>query len=326
MINFWRELQELYKPILILAPLDGVTDFVFREIISEIAKPDVFYTEFTNTDALFSKGYEKTIPRLTFSQKQLPIVAQIWGINPNNFYKAATLIHSLGFTGIDINMGCPDKTVMKMGSGASHIKNLSLSSEIIQATKEGAMGLSVSVKTRLGIDSLITEEWTSFLLNQKLDAITIHGRTVQELSKVPAHWDEIAKVVLLRDQISPHTVIIGNGDITSIEEAKKVSTTYGVDGVMIGRGIFSNPWVFDRTVKKHTAYEHLQLLMYHATRCRQAYGDTQNFNTFKKFIKIYVKSFRGANILKQQLMDTKEYSQIEKLVSPYLNDRKLKKS
>ncbi len=320
MISFWSKLKQRSNPFLVLAPLDGVTDFVFREIIAETAKPDVFFTEFTSIEALCSGGFDKTIARLKYSEKQRYIVAQIWGVDPKKFYKTAKLVKDLGFDGIDINMGCPDRDVMKLGSGASHIKNPSLVVEIIKATKEAAIGLPVSVKTRIGVNTIVTKSWIQFLLEQKLDAIIIHGRTAAELSKAKVNWEEIGKAVRLRDEISMETVVIGNGDIISIEEATKVSTKYKVDGIMIGKGVFTNPWVFERIPKKHTNRDYLNLLLKHTKLFCETYPDKYRFSILKKFFKIYVKSFYGANKLKIQLMETKNLLEVEDLVKPYLQE------
>ena len=318
MVSFWHQLTLQAKPFLALAPLDGVTDFVFREIIAGTAKPDVFFTEFTNVDALLSKGYEKTIPRLRYSESQRFIVAQIWGTDPKGFYKIAALVKDLGFDGIDINMGCPDRAVMKLGSGASLINNPGLAGEMIAAAKEGGASIPVSVKTRIGVREIVTEQWIRFLLEQKIDALTIHGRTVKELSKVPAHWDEIGKAVTLRDDLAPRTVIIGNGDIASREQAQQAHITYGVDGVMIGKGVFHNPWVFEKIPKNHTSIESLQLLLKHTKMYCDTYPDIQRFVAMKKYFKIYVRSFHGATSLIKQLMETKNYSEVEQLVKPYI--------
>lgn len=316
--NVWQKLARSSKPFLALAPLDGVTDFVFREIIAQTAKPDVLFTEFTNVDALLSKGYDRTIPRLRFSQKQRPIIAQIWGTDPKNFYAVGKLIKELGFDGVDINMGCPDRAVMKIGSGAAHIKNPILAGDIIKAVRDGAIGLPVSVKTRIGINTLETESWMTYLLEQNLDALTVHGRTAKELSKVPAHWDEIAKVVKLRNQISPDTIVIGNGDIENRDQAVQAHNVYGVDGVMIGRGIFTNPWIFEKVHKKHTYQESLQLLLKHAKLFCDTYPHPRAYSVMKKFFKMYVKSFPGADELKKHLMATKTLREVEALITPYL--------
>ncbi|MBI4066450.1 tRNA-dihydrouridine synthase [Candidatus Gottesmanbacteria bacterium] len=317
MVNFWHQLTLQNKPFLVLAPMDGVTDYVFREIIAGTAKPDVFFTEFTNVDALLSKGYEKTIPRLRYSQRQRPIVAQIWGTEPKNFFTVAKLVKDLGFDGIDINMGCPDRTVMKLGSGASLINNPSLAAEMIAATKDGAAGMPISVKTRIGVRDVVTDTWIRFLLEQTIDALTVHGRTAGELSKMPAHWEEIGKAVKLRDHIAPETVIIGNGDIMDQEQAQHVQYTHGVDGAMIGKGVFVNPWVFERMLKAHTAAESLELLLKHATLYSDTYPGERRFAAMRKYFKIYVRSFHGANTLLKHLMETKDFFQVEQLVKPY---------
>jgi len=308
MPSFWKTLQH---PITVLAPMDDVTDFVFREIISEIAKPDVLYTEFTNTDALFSAGKKATDSNLLYSEKQRPIVAQIWGATPENYYKTAQYIKKLGFDGIDINMGCPDKKVMKIGSGASLITNKDLAQELIQAVKQAAPELPLSVKTRLAENEKDTEGWISFLLNQKLDALIIHCRSAKEKSKGDAHWDEIGKAVKLKNKISPETVIIGNGDVKSFTEVLEKQKTYGVDGVMIGRGVFTNPWVFDRKIEptQHSINEYMDLLRKHLDLFNKTWGDTRNFENMKKFFKVYVNNFRGADNLRKKLMECHSYAE-----------------
>lgn len=301
-----------------MAPMDGVTDYVFREIIVGAAKPDVLFTEFTNTEALVSKGYGKTIHKLRYSESQRPIIAQIWGTEPKNFYTVARMIRQLGFDGVDINMGCPDRAVMKMGSGAALINTPGLAAEIIAATKEGAAGLAVSVKTRIGVARAVTREWISFLLAQHLDALTVHGRTAKELSKVPAHWDEIGKAVRLRDQIAPETVIIGNGDILNAEHAGQVSAAHGVDGVMIGEGVLHNPRAFERTPGNHTNRESLEFLLRHIKLYAETYGESRLSAAMRKYFKIYVRSFVGANALLKQLMETTNVSEVEHLVKSWM--------
>lgn len=320
MSSFWQILKTTKKPIMALAPLDGVTDFVFRQLIAETAKPDVLYTEFTNVDGLASKGYEHTIKRLKFSDSQHFIVAQIWGTKVENFYTAAKMIQEMGFDGIDLNMGCPVQDVMKTGCGSALIKNPELAKDFLQATREGAPKLPISVKTRIGINSIQTTEWIGFLLKQSLAELTIHGRTAKELSKVPAHWDEIQKAVGLRDQLSPNTIILGNGDVTSYEMALEYSDTYNVDGIMIGRGIFTNPWFFDPSGKEHTQSEHLELLLKHTKMFCNEYPDPRAFNVMKKFFKVYVRGFPNANELKVQLMETETYSEVEKLILPLIRE------
>ncbi len=246
MSNFWPKLP---KPFLVLAPMENVTDYVFREVIAKVAKPDVFFTEFTSADGLFSKGREVVIRKLQYSQLQRPIVAQIWGKEPENFYKASQLVKDLKFDGLDINMGCPDRGIVKNGAGAGLVGNYSLTKEIINAVKKGSGNLAISVKTRLGQENIITERWIEFLLEQDIDALTIHGRTAKQMSKGEASWEAVGKGVKIKNKISPKTILIGNGDIGSYEQAKDKHDTYGVDGIMIGRGIFSNPWIFEKSQK-----------------------------------------------------------------------------
>jgi len=216
--NIW---QQLKKPIFILAPMEDVTDTVFRQIVLSLGKPDLFFTEFTNCEALLSKGKRRVEHRLQFTSLEKPIIAQIWGTKPEQFKKVAETLVDMGFDGIDINMGCPERSVVRQGACSALIKDHALTREIIQAVKEGSGGkLPVSVKTRIGFNEIQTEEWIGFLLEQDLASLTIHGRTVKEMSAVPAHWDEIGKVTLLRDQLNSNTIIIGNGDVMSLKEAK----------------------------------------------------------------------------------------------------------
>lgn len=315
MANFWKLLP---KPFLVLAPMEDVTDVVFREIVAgELARPDVFFTEFTSAEGLFSEGREKTIPRFKYSEKQRPIVAQIWGANPENLYKAAQLVQQLRFDGIDINMACPDKAVLKKGCGGALIKNHALAKKSIEAVKEGAKDLSVSVKTRLGFDSIITEEWITFLLSQKIDALSIHGRVVTQMSKGEANWDEIGKAVRIKNKIAPATILIGNGDVKSYEEAIALHKKYGVEGVMVGRGIFSNPWIFERTVEPQvrSKEKYIEILLKHLALHDRTWGDTKHFDTLKKFFKMYINNFAGANQLRQSLMECKNSSQVRTILN-----------
>ena len=310
MENFWTKLN---KPFTALAPMEDVTDFVFREILAEIARPDVFFTEFTNVTGLISEGKEFVERRLKHSDKQKPIVAQIWGSEPKDYHEAAKYISSLGFDGIDINMGCPQKKVVKTKGGAALIKYPELAKEIIEATKEGAPNLPISVKTRIGYVTIKTEEWTRHLLNQDLAALTIHGRTRKQMSKGRANWEEIKKSVEIRDEIAPNTLIVGNGDVENYQQTKEKVKEYGVDGVMIGRGIFTNPWAFEKEAKEHTKEEYLSLLLKHTKLFKATWEEKKNFAIMKKFFKIYVRNFDGANELRQKLMRCENYAQVKDL-------------
>ncbi|MDP3917786.1 MAG: tRNA-dihydrouridine synthase [Candidatus Woesebacteria bacterium] len=312
--NFWRKLP---RPFTVLAPMEGVTDYIFREIVANyLPKPDVLFTEFTNVEALNSLGLEKTIPRFKFSKEQKPIVAQIWGLKPENYYKTAKLIEKLGFDGIDINMGCPDRAVVKIGACSALINNHPLAKEIIEATKKGSKKLPISVKTRIGFKEVVTEEWITFLLEQKIDALTVHGRTSKQMSDIPANWKEIEKAVKIKDDISPSTIIIGNGDVKSYKEALKRVKESHVDGIMIGRGIFSNPWVFEKKVKEHSFEESKKILIKHLKLCDSGYSNDKvtSYETVKKFFKMYINNFNGANKLRSKLMETKSIEEALKLL------------
>lgn len=299
MTNFWKGLP---RPFTVLAPMENVTDFAFREIVAaHLPKPDVLFTEFTNVEALTSEGFGKTIPRLKFSQKQRPIVAQIWGVNPNAFYESAKVVQKLKYDGIDINMGCPVQDVVKGGAGAAMINNPNLVKEIISAVKKGANELPISIKTRIGVKEVVTTEWITFLLEQKIDALTIHGRTANQMSKGMANWEEIKKAVRIRNKIAPETLIIGNGDVESYHQVLDFQKKFKVDGVMIGRGIFKNPWIFGHTPQEHTKKEHINILLKHIDLNRG------NFEPMKKFFKMYINNFKGASILRQKLMETKSF-------------------
>lgn len=305
MANFW---QRLNTPFTVLAPMEDVTDVVFREIMAtELPRPDVFFTEFTSIDGLATRGRAVTIRKLQFTPKQRPIVAQVWGTDPERMRSAAETVRELGFDGIDINMGCPVPAVIKRKAGAGTIGHFSLAAELVGAIKDGSGTMAVSVKTRLGQDRIITDEWIPFLLNQGIDALTIHGRIATQMSKGEANWDEIGKAVKHRDQIAPGTVIIGNGDVLSYEQAIALHEQYRVDGIMVGRGIFHNPWIFSREQRIHSKSDFLTVLHKHLDLYESTWGRSKNFEMMKKFFKMYVKDFPGAAELRQELMSKKTY-------------------
>lgn len=320
--SFWHKLQ---KPFLALAPMEDVTDFSFREILAEIGPPDVFFTEFTNTDGLTSTGKDAVIKRLKYSDRQRPIVAQLWGNNPKTMEEAARITKDLGFDGIDINMGCPDKAVIKIGAGSALIENPELAGQLIEAAKTGAPDIPISIKTRIGFNKIATESWIKYLLKQNIAAITVHGRTKKQMSKVPANWEEIEKAVKIRDEMNLDTLIIGNGDITNFEDAINKAKNYGVDGVMVGRGVFADPWIFagkrsgtrdlnideSLPVAKHTEKECLDLLLKHTKLFVDTWGKEKPFALMKKFFKIYVRDFDGANELRQKLMECDSVDEVE---------------
>ncbi len=323
--NIW---QSLKKPIMILAPMEEVTDTVFRQIVGSCGAPDLYFTEFTSVEGMnHKKGIKHIQHRLFFTEKERPIIAQIWGTDLENFTKAAEKIKNMGFDGIDINMGCPEKNVVKNGCCSALIKNPEKAAAIIQAVKDGAGNLPVSVKTRIGFSTIQTEEWIGFLLKQDIAAITIHGRTQKEMSEVPAHWDEIGKAVKLRDQISPETIIIGNGDVQTLEEAHEKVKEYNVDGIMVGRGIFRNVFFFNpqKPLEKVTVQERLEVLLRHVDLFTTTwvsddsrYSHSKNYHILKKFFKAYVNNFPGAAELRNKLMQTETINQIRPIINDYL--------
>lgn len=301
-MNFWVKLP---KPFTVLAPMEGVTDFIFRQIIvSYLPRPDVFFTEFTSSDALTSIGVKSALERLKYSPKEHPIVAQIWGTDPEKIAKSSIIVERLGFDGIDLNMGCPDRNIMKKGSGAATIGNYELAIKIINAVKKSSK-LPLSIKTRLGIKSDISPEWISFLLKQEPAALTLHARTAKQKSKGLADWEKIGEAVNLRNKISPQTMIIGNGDIKSYKEVLTKYNKYKMDGVMIGRGMLSNPNIFEKNVSlsKLTRKESLEILIKHIKLFTKIYGTDKNFSILKKYFKIYIKGYPGSNLFRQKLME-----------------------
>lgn len=320
--NIWKSLK---KPILILAPMEDVTDTVFRQIIADLGKPDLFFTEFVNVDGLFSPGEIAIKHRLKYTKKEKPIIAQIWGLNPENYYKAGTYLKNLGFDGIDINMGCPVPKVVKQGACSALIKNHLLAQEIIQATLEGAQGLPVSIKTRLGFDKVDWENWFKFLLSFKeLSAITVHGRIAKEMSKGKARWDLIGEVVKLKNSLKSEALIIGNGDIKSRKEALQMYQKYQVDGIMIGRGIFENPLLFssrNEDFQSKSVQYKLELAQEHIKLFQQAWKDSKNPSILKKFFKIYIRGFKGANQLRRILMQTKTYNDMLTVLQEFLDNK-----
>ncbi len=300
------------KPFFVLAPMFEVTDTVFRQIIADLAPPDLFMTEFVNADGLQSKGREALLKYLQFTEKETPIIAQIWGKVPENYYKTAKELTKMGFAGIDINMGCPDKTIVKNGSCAALINNRELAAEIIHATREGAGSLPVSVKTRLGFNQ-IDLSWHEFLLEQKLNALSIHLRTKKEMSKVSPHWDEIGRIREMRDRLSPATKIIGNGDVMNRAEGKKLAEKYSIDGIMIGRGVFHDPFALAEKSPwgDYTKEMRLELYRKHVELFAATYKNGERkLHTLNKFCKIYVNGFDGAKELREKFMNSRSTDEL----------------
>lgn len=347
--NIWTQLKsasmESGNPILIQAPMEDVTNSVFRRVIGYCGKPDLYFTEFTNVDGVFSEGYKRVIKRLKYTEDERPIIAQIWGHKPENYFNGAKYVMEKGFDGVDINMGCPQKDVVRKGLCSALIDNEEHAAKVIQATIDGVnayyaeQGIKrtenggvppVSVKTRLGVKKIDTERWARFLLGFDLSALTFHGRTVKEMSKVPAHWDEIAKAVQVRNEIFPDfytspdskgPVIIGNGDVRDRVHAQELAKEFGVDGVMIGRGIFDNIFCFneDPTLwETYTPKQKLELLNYHLNLYMQDIAKmksfTPSFHRLKKYVKIYIRDFDGAAEIRAKIMDASSPEEMQKII------------
>lgn len=303
---------KLPKPFFVLAPMDDVTDTVFRQIVSDCAAPDLFFTEFVNVDGLNSPGRERLIKKLQFTPKEKPIIAQLWGKNPDNFYKTAQDVGAMGFDGVDLNFGCPEKTVVKNGCCVGMINNRELAGQVIEATIKGASTLPVSVKTRLGLNE-VDFSWHKFLFKYKLNMLTIHGRTAKEMSKVPAHWDLIEHIRKLRDQLSPTTLIVGNGDVINRKHGLELAKKHQLDGIMIGRGVFDDPYVFaNKSPWASTSkIDKLELYKKHVQLFASTWDSGERkIHTLNKFCKIYVNGFDGAKELREELMAAQSYREL----------------
>jgi nifR3 family TIM-barrel protein len=327
MINFgfWDKLK---KPIMALAPMANVTDAAFRFIIAKYGKPDILWTEFVSCDGLVSSGKDRLLVDLDFSEIERPIIAQFFTDKPENMYQCALLAQELGFDGIDINMGCPAKEIEKQGAGAKLITTPKLAQEVLKAAQRGAGKLPVSVKTRLGFNRDIAEEWLPYLFECEPAAVTVHLRTRKEMSKVAAHWERMPDLVALRDTYfsgKDKPFLLGNGDLATLAEAEQKCIQTGCDGAMIGRGIFGNPWFFN---KHHTradisVREQLEVMLEHT----RVYWDTlvpkrKPFDYMKKHYKAYVHGFVGASELREKLYTATDYNEIEAIVTDFLSNER----
>ncbi len=313
-MSFWDQ----FKPgFTCLAPMEGVTDIAFRQVVAKAARPDVFFTEFTNVNSYTSeKGRHNALERLRYESYEKPIVAQIWGKTPEFFADTATALKDLGYEAVDINMGCPDRHVVATGGGSGLIRTPELAKEVIRATQSA--GFSTSVKTRLGYTSV--DEWRAWLANileEQPEALTVHFRTKKEMSKVEAHYELIPEVKQLRDEISPKTKFIVNGDIKSAAEAEKF-VKMGADGIMIGRGVFANPFCFEEEPKEHIRTELINLMQTHLDLYEKY--ELKPYDPLKRFFKIYINNFPGASEIREQLMNTKTISEAREIISKIKED------
>lgn len=313
MKNIWQKLHRDLspKPVMVLAPMANVTDSPFRRIIMRCGRPDLFFNEFVSCDGLCSSARDKLLLGLRLTPGEHPIIAQFFGSNPDNFYRCSLLAQELGFDGIDINMGCPDKKVEKQGAGATLIKNLKLAQKIISETKRGAGPLPVSVKTRLGYDKVEIKKWIPVLLDAGLDALTIHGRTRKEMSFGPAHWDLIGEAAQMAHGSA--TLVVGNGDVADLADAHSKAKEYGLDGIMIGRGIFKNPWFFSTEGGK-TPKERIAVMMDHVKLFSDFWGEGKHFDTMKRFFKVYASGWDGAAELRNELMLARSNEDVVRII------------
>lgn len=313
--NFWRDLP---RPFFVLAPMEDVTNVVFRHVVSAAGGPDVFFTEFTNTESYcHPEGIFSVRGRLTFTEDEQPMVAHIWGDKPEYFRQMSIGMAKQGFRGVDINMGCPAHNVAPKGKGCGLIRRPEVAADIIQAAKAG--GLPVSVKTRLGYTDVDEwREWLTHILKQDIANLSIHLRTKKEQSKVDAHWELIPEIKKLRDQVAPDTLLTINGDIPDRQTGLELAQQYGVDGIMIGRGVFKNPFTFEKEPKEHSSKELLDLFRLHMDLFdKYSNIEPRPFRPLRRFFKIYVHGFPGASELRNQLMSTESTDDVRALLDNF---------
>jgi tRNA-dihydrouridine synthase len=304
--------DRLAVPFSVLAPMEDVTDTVFRRMVQAAGAPDLMVTEFTSTDGLCTAGRPRVIGRLAFTPGEKPLLAQVWGNSPERYLRVAAEIRAMGFDGLDINMGCPVRKIIGRGSCGALIQNPGLAAELIAAAREGAGGLPVSVKTRIGVSQPRAEEWLGFLLSQGLAALTVHGRTVAQQSDGAADWGAVALAVRLRDAAGLATRIIGNGDVRSAEAFHRRVGETRADGIMIGRGVFENLFLFGSIrggvgtdFSALTPQEKIAWFRRHIDLHEETWGRDGRFDALKKFAKTYLRAFEGAGRLVDAIMHTR---------------------
>ncbi len=313
-MSFWNSLP---KPFFILAPMANVTDVAFRRVIAAYGKPDVMYTEFVSADGLCSIGRDALLPDLMYSESERPIIAQLFTSNPDKLFEAAKLIASLGFDGIDINMGCPDKNVMKQGAGASLMKTPDIARELMRAAKAGAPGLPLSIKTRIGDTKNTLDTWLPALIEEQPAAVIVHARTRKEMSKVPARWETIAQAADIAR--GSGVLIVGNGDVETLGQGRQRVEETGCDGVMIGRGIFGNPWLFSNRAEPVDITERLRVMVEHTKLFDELLGSVKSFHIMRKHYKAYANGFDNAKELRVKLMETESVADVERVVASFLS-------
>ncbi|MEX2514973.1 MAG: tRNA-dihydrouridine synthase [Candidatus Paceibacterota bacterium] len=336
-LGFWENLP---RPFWALAPMEDVTDIAFRQMFARHGRykdpksssddrasadgnlrgPDVLWTEFTSADGLLKGGWERLKHQLFYEENERPIVVQLFSAHPDRMMQAAKLCVELGFDGIDINMGCPSSTVVSNGCGCDLIRNPELAQDLIRAAKEGAGEVPVSVKTRTGFNESQIEDWVPQLLSAKPAVLIMHGRTRKQMSKVPNDWDEIARVVEIRDQLESETLIVGNGDITSLEQGENRAQETGVEGIMVGRGAFGNPWFFNPNINYDdlSAEDRLGVMVEHA-RTFDELLPNQHFAIMRKHFKAYTSGLPASNELRDELMEADDSEEVADIVERYLS-------
>ncbi len=329
-MTFWDKLE---KPFFVLAPMADVTDAPFRRLIARLSAhargdgsvggPDVTWTEFVSADGLAlapEEGRKKLLADLIYTEAERPIVAQLFSSKPEHMEAAARLCRELGFDGIDINMGCPDRSIEKQGCGAAMIKTPAVASAVIKAAIRGAEGIPVSVKTRVGYNKEELETWIPHVLSHDIAALTVHARTRKEMSLVPARWERVARAVELRNTHNPKVLLIGNGDALSLADARAKAAMSGADGVMLGRAIFGNPWLFhpEKDLSNIPLAERFETLIEH-TRLFEELLPHKNFAIMKKHYKAYVNGFDGAKELRVELMEAKDAAEVETIARGFLD-------
>ena len=318
-MSFWKKLT---KPFFVMAPMADVTDVAFRTLVAKHGAPDVFWAEFVSADGLYHtreiqkiKDAENPLMNnLLIGEGQHPIVAQIFSSKPEMIAYATKLVAELGFDGVDINMGCPDRAIERQGCGSAMIKTPEIARRVIRAAK-AASSLPVSVKTRIGYNKESLEEWLPVLLEEAPAAITIHLRTRKEMSLVPADWELMKKSVEIRNRINPEVLLIGNGDVTSIEQGAQLVVESGCDGAMIGRGMFGNPWVFAGRKYDDTSLTEKYSALVELAHAFEKISPPKNFSILKKHIKAFVTGFPDAADLRARLMEADSANALETIIA-----------
>lgn len=312
--TFWNNLK---KPFFAMAPMADVTDVAFRSLVAKRGAPDVFWTEFVSADGLYHTREIQKMPDaenpllrdLQFTEDQRPMIAQIFSSKPAMIAYAAKLVAELGFDGVDLNMGCPDRAIERQGAGAAMMKNPKLAVELIRAA-QGASALPVSVKTRVGYNKESLDDWLGALLSANPSAITLHLRTRKELSLVPADWELMKRAVEIRDKTNPNVLLIGNGDVRDIADARAKAAESGCDGVMIGRAMFGNPWVFAGRKPEDTSLAEKLAALIDLAQSFEKISPPKNFAILKKHIKAFVTGFDGAADLRARLMSAENANEL----------------